>query len=167
MLFRSKFAPEGEIGEVVNDAVYLRNKIIEDRFNVSIKTVSSGDDQQKHATKIKSSLLAGDDVFDVALVHCIFGPNLTLEGLAYNLLDVPYFNFDKPWWQKQTNEELTLNDRMYLGSNSIFYNGMASTKVIYFNKQLVQDYGIENPYQLVYDGKWTLDKLVQDRKSVV
>ena len=29
--------------------------------------------------------------------------------------------------------------------------------VIFFNKQMVSDFGLDNPYQLVYDGKWTID----------
>lgn len=163
--FAQKFAPDSEIGEVVNDAVYRRNKTIEDRFNVSIKTISTGTDQQQHTNKIKTALLAGEDAFDVAFVHCIWGPNLTLEGFAYNLLEVPAFNFDKPWWQKQTNEELTMGNKMFLGSNSIFYAGLASTKVIYFNREKIADYGLEMPYQTVFDGKWTLDKLTSMTKD--
>jgi hypothetical protein len=55
---------------------------------------------------------------------------------------------------------------MFLGSNSIFYAGLASTKVIYFNRQKIADYGLEMPYQTVFEGKWTLDKLVSITKDV-
>ena len=164
--FAQKFAPDSEIGEVVNDAVFRRNKTVEDRFNINIKTISTGTDQFQHTNKIKTSLLAGEDAFDVAFVHCIWGPNLTLEGFAYNLLDISVFNFDKPWWQNQTNEELTIGDKMFLGSNSIFYAGLASTKVIYFNRAKIADYALEMPYQIVFDGKWTLDKLVSMTKNL-
>jgi hypothetical protein len=30
---------------------------------------------------------------------------------------------------------------------------------MYFNKQLVEDYGIENPYDTVREGAWTHDRM--------
>ena len=44
-------------------------------------------------------------------------------------------------------------------SNSLSYNNMADTRVMYFNKTLFTDLGLDMPYSYVYDGTWTLDKL--------
>jgi len=160
------FAPESEIGDVVNDAVFRRNRTVEERFNINISTISSGNNQSAHSNAIKRILNAGDFAFDIALVHCVWGPNLTIEGYAYNLLEIPQFDFDKPWWQKQTNDELSLEGRMYLGSNSIFYSGLASSKVVYFNTDKIADYGLEMPYQTALDGKWTLDRMISATKDI-
>ena len=164
--FYEIFAPESEIGEVVSDAVYKRNRTVEARFNINILTVSSGSDQSAHVNAVKKTLNAGDLSFDVAFVHCVWGPNLTIEGYACNLLEVPQFNFDKPWWQKQTIDELSLNGKMYLGSNSIFYSGLASSKVVYFNKDKIAEYGLEMPYQTALDGKWTMDRMIAATKDI-
>lgn len=32
--------------------------------------------------------------------------------------------------------------------------------VTYFNKQIIEDYGLDNPYELVDNGKWTLDRMI-------
>ena len=37
---------------------------------------------------------------------------------------------------------------------------------IYFNAEILKDKGIEAPYQLVKDGKWTIDKLCEMAKSI-
>lgn len=161
-----KFAPGEEIGEVVNDAVFRRNRTVEERFNINIKTIDSGSQYDQHATKVKNSILAGDNAFDVAFLHIIMGPNLSLEGIAYNLLEIPHFDFNKPWWQKQTNEELTLAGKMFLGSNSIFYTGLSSTHVMYFNRQKIADYDLEMPYNSVFDGIWTYDMLFSMTKDL-
>ena len=76
------FAPESEIGEVVNDAVFRRNRTVEQRFNIDISTISSGSDQNAHVNSVRRILNAGDFSFDVAFVHCVWGPNLTIEGYA-------------------------------------------------------------------------------------
>ena len=48
---------------------------------------------------------------------------------------------------------------MYLFSNSLSYNNMSDTRVLFFNKSMLDDLKIEYPYQSVYDGNWTLDAL--------
>ena len=161
-----RFAPEAEIGEVVNDAVFRRNRLVEERFGVNIKTIDSGGDYVQHTSKVKNSVLTGDDAFDVAFVHVVTGPNLTLENVAYNLLEIPQFDFGKPWWQKQTNEELALAGKMFLGSNSIFYAGLSGTHVMYFNRQKIADYGLDMPYESVFAGTWTYDELISMTKDV-
>ena len=32
---------------------------------------------------------------------------------------------------------------------------------MYFNQRLVEDFNIENPYDIVDNGKWTLDKVAE------
>lgn len=161
------WVPEDQVGEVINDAVYKRNKDIEERFNITISSVSSGQTAwDKHAAQIKKSIMAGDDAFDLALAHVIGAPNLSLESLFYNMRDVKQFNFDKPWWPKQSVEELTFKGKMYVGTNTISYTGLGFTKVVYFNKDKLADYGMDVPYQLVFDGKWTIDKLAELTRNV-
>lgn len=53
--------PEDEMnGEVVNDALIIRDNAIEDRYNISIEYVSD-----TNADKVKSSVLAGDNEYDL------------------------------------------------------------------------------------------------------
>ena len=42
--------------------------------------------------------------------------------------------------------------------NLTFYD---YTSVLLFNKQIVEDNTIENPYQIVYDNRWTFDKYME------
>jgi hypothetical protein len=166
---RFNFAPETVSGDVINDSVYMRNRTVEDRFNTNIMLVDSGanGDNWDHVnTHFRNVILAGEDLFDIAFVHCVFGANLTLQGFAHNLLEVPHFNFDKPWWYKNTNEEMTVMGQMYMGSNAIFYSGIAQTWALYVNKDLVADLGLTMPYQDVFDGTWTIDKLMELTRGV-
>jgi len=162
------YCPESQIGEVISDSVYMRNRTVEERFNCGVTTVDSGtgNDISKHSQNIKKTVMSGDDAFDLALEHCILGCNLSLEGLFLNLYDIPHFNFDKPWWYKNTNDEMTVMGQMYMGSNAIFYSGIAQTWALYVNKSLVADFGLEMPYSDVFEGTWTIDKLIALTKDV-
>jgi hypothetical protein len=161
------YCPEREIGEVINDSVYRRNKTVEDRFNCNVVTIDSGSetDISGHSQKIKNIILSGEDGFDIALEHCMFGPNLSLEGMFLNLNNVKYFNFDKPWWYKATNDEMTVMGQMYVGSNAMFYSAIGQTWALYINKDVLQEYEMEMPYKDVFDGTWTFDKLMAMTKN--
>lgn len=61
---------EEETGDVVEDAIFRRNILVEDRFNVKISIITSPGISQLDAT-LKSSVMAGEDAFDLAIPHQI------------------------------------------------------------------------------------------------
>ena len=61
----SETGSEEENGELMNDAIYRRNRTIEGRYNVNIKGIISSDRGSLHGD-IRRSVLAGDNAFDAA-----------------------------------------------------------------------------------------------------
>lgn len=164
--FGDVIAPQEISGDVINDAMYSRNSTVEERFNINISSVYSSAGYNEHAAAEKRVIMAGDDAFDISFVHIIGGPNNSLEGLYINFHDIPYLNFDKPWWQDAAVSELTLNGKMYVASNDISTEGIGSSKVIYFNKTKISDYNMQEPYSYVFDEVWTLDLLISLTKDI-
>ena len=150
-----------DIGEVVNDAVYRANRTVEERFNIKITPVFFGD-----LNKVKSSVMAGDDAFDIVSGHDISMGSLSLENVFMNLYSVPNLNFEKPWWPKNTVESLTLmKDKMYIFSNHISLFWLNATRVMFVNKNKLADLGYPLPYQDVFDGTWTFDRFIEMTKD--
>lgn len=56
---------EEQTGEPMNDAIYLRNRKVEDRYNIRIKEIDSGNPQQDFT----KSVAAGDNNFDIGLLR--------------------------------------------------------------------------------------------------
>src|SRR5699024_4773908 len=99
------FAPEEASGDVVDDAIYERNVRIEDRFNCVIEEFDPGlADWSEHTNFIKTSVMAGEDEYDITYNHIIGGPNISLDGVFMNLYDLEYLDFTKPWWSQQMIE---------------------------------------------------------------
>ena len=153
-----------QIGEVINDAVYIANKTVEDRFNINIKvTQTEGPFIMDNA---KKSIKSGGDEYDLLFGHDYESGTASLEGLFLNLYYLDRLDFEKPWWPNNTVESLTINGKMYLFSNSLTTLGMDWTRLLYINKGLAKDLGLEVPYKDVFDGTWTLDKLTKLTKDV-
>ena len=52
---------ESQTGEPINDAVYIRNRLLEDKFNINIHEIIKGD----MVGAVQMSIQAGDDDYDV------------------------------------------------------------------------------------------------------
>ena len=150
---------DAQDGNIVNDAVYSKIRTVEERFNTDIVLTEMSYLEENHVTALKQAILAGDDATDLAQGHDVNMANAAMEGLFVNALEIPHLDFSKPWWPHATRESMTVAGQMYMMFNNIGYNNLAQTRVMYFNKNLMKALDFEFPYQMVYDGTWTLDAM--------
>ena len=75
-----EYYSEGEIGEVFNDAVYNRNRKIEDDYNISFKFIIST--WEAHIGEMKKSVLANDRSIDLGAIQSAAGLN-SISGDIY------------------------------------------------------------------------------------
>ncbi len=145
-------------GDPVDDVLYASRDNIQNRFNIGIRWIETGDTTAGMNTA-KQSVTAGDDTFDILIGHDTNTFGLGKDGYLYNLLAVEQFNFEKPWWPKNTVESLRIGNKMYAASSYLSYCGLHWTRVITFNKDFAEDLGYTDLYSEVREGTWTLDRL--------
>jgi len=152
-------------GNAVNDAMYTRNSKVQERFNCVIdeyNLIGWGDS----VTALRKSIQAGDNAYDIYLPRMQALTTLVLEGMILDLNDIDYIDFTKPWWDNGSLEGLSLANRLY-GANSYMTTmdkGAVSTFV--FNKNIMADYSMEQPYQYINDGVWTIDRMEKQIKQI-
>ncbi|MBQ2707103.1 MAG: hypothetical protein IJF67_02470 [Clostridia bacterium] len=161
------FAVEEQNGEIVNDAVFRRNSQVEDELNVkfemlkveNINTTSS----ESVGDMLRTNVMAGDSVIDICGVYQIYGASLAGEGLLYNLNDLPHTDFEQPWWNQTFYNELNYKNQLHYAVGAMNLSVTSSLFGVFFNQAKVTDYhgGYDFLYELVYDGKWTLDKFTE------
>jgi len=164
-----EFFAESETGEVVNDAVYKRNRTVEERFNIKLNPVDvmgGWNEQNIYLTRVRNSVSAGDDEFQLLAGYAAYMPVLASQGIVMNLHDLPYVDFDRAWWSTDLKDNLTINEKMFFTTGDLSLSLWEDILAVYFNKKLIADHQIENPYELVRSGKWTIDKLNEICKGV-
>lgn len=115
--------------------------------------------------KISKSVMAGDDAYQLVLVHCVGGvASLAAEGLVENWNDIPNVDFTKKWWKSAANENLSVGGIQTHVSSEFIRSDVVA---LLFNPGMVSDYSLDDPYKLVFDGKWTWDRLGSMSKAVV
>ncbi len=153
-------------GDVINDAVYTAVQTVEDRFSVDITGTGYQTTNNTSNNSIGNSILAGDDFCDILSGHDRTMAQFSLAGMLTDVNIVPHLDYSKPWWPNRSLKTLTIGGVMYLISNSLSYSNIRETNATYFNKARLDAYGIEYPYQTVFDGDWTLDAMTALCKDV-
>ncbi|MCL1794385.1 MAG: extracellular solute-binding protein [Oscillospiraceae bacterium] len=162
--FWNDFDAEEENGDTINDAVYRRNTYVEDTYNVKIVTVRKSilDMVETEGLKsIRTSVSSGDYTYDAALLSTYSACPLATEGLLMDLNSMAPLDLSKPWWDAKANEDLMIKGKMFYTAGDISNVASNATNAILFNKKLVQELGLEDPYPYVKEGKWTFDKLME------
>ena len=140
-------------GEAIPSAIFNRNLFVEDRLNIKIV------ETEQTAAQIKNAITAGDGSIDMSLMQGANILSYAQSGYLKNLFEMPYQNFDKPYWDANAAEQLSICGKLYVGVGDFITTQIDETSCMFFNKNLVADHGVEDPYELVHEGKWTLDKL--------
>ena len=153
------YAPE-ENGEIINDAVFKRNRAVEERLNVKLNiTTPNASDYTAYSNALKNSVTAGDNAFDIAPIHGYYGPSLLSAGYFRNLLDTQYIDFSKPWWNADFIDQMTIFNAIYGATGDIALTAAKRVFGMFFNKKLLDEYfpGTDL-YDEVRQGKWTIDR---------
>lgn len=159
-----------QMAAVVNDALRERMNIVSEQIGVEITEKYIYDGSRYNGTMLKymqDDLSTGTHSYHVA-VPCLYDcATLAVEGILLNLLeDVPYLDMSQPWWDQSFNEEMTLGGCLYFTIGDIGLINKDSTPCIAFNKDLIEEYKLDNPYELVDSNTWTLDKVIEMSKAI-
>ena len=145
-------------GEVLNDAQFTAVQEASEALNVQIGeyVMTSG---YPAANAIMPLITAGDDVIQVANVFCVDAPTLMGKAYAIDYADVPYIDLTKPYWDAGINESLSLGGVRYAAIGDLSISTHDLTYILLFSSAIVTQNNLENPYSLVFEGKWTMDAM--------
>lgn len=154
--------------EIVNEAIYRRNEKLCEFFNAkmtNIEDIASSFGGGPGFQRIKSDYLAAESNYDLATAGNFDMAQLAKSKYLEDLHEVPYIDLTQSWWDQRANRDLGVNGKMYFSTGDIGIVDNLATHCMLFSKTIAELKGITDIYDLVYDEKWTLDKLekyVQD-----
>ena len=151
-------------GDVLNDAIFNRNLDVSSLLNVELVSVLNPWDNDKFRANVMAAVMAGSDDYDVFTGNMYNSTYLSAEGYFYNIYDVPYISMDNPWWNKSSFDELSIGDNAYLLMGDMCLSNY-NLEAVFFNRDMIEDYNMEDPYTLAYENEWTIDKLIEMTKD--
>ena len=157
-------------GEVVNDAIFERSNKTADLFNISFSyqyEPGGWDDRDSYNNFVKNAVLAGDSTYDIATGFIVCSLPLYLQGSLMDFMTVADLNLSNPWWMNGQYDDLNIDGHLFCVFGDANLSVYKDCSVVYFNKQVLTDFGLENPYDLVREGTWTMPKFLSMAEQVV
>ena len=143
--------------EPINDAIYNRNAYVMDYLNCKITNEIHG--YETVFSMLEKSHAADEDLYQVLGFEAAPSLSHAFEGYFINLMDMDesYLELDAPWWNQNFFDEVASGDFLCNLAGSISLSMIRSIYVTYFNKKIAEDENIGDLYQVVNEGKWTID----------
>lgn len=149
----------------LDEAVYRRMKTVEELYGIKFNIIEDMGGENQAYTKLLTAATAANNDYDAAVVAAYDAVPLASASALCELGGVETIHLDKDRWDQRANEDLKIRGLMYFSTGDIDFWDDMQQNVVAFNKQVKRDLNIEdNFYEVVEDGKWTLDKLAEYAK---
>lgn len=152
-----EFFFEEDSGTVIGKAIIEREYLVKDYLGVNVVGHLGGNDESVLPT-MEPQVLSGLDDYQIYLTHCFLSLTaLITQGYLADFGDIESIDLEREYWNYGLMKDLEVQGSMYLGSSDYMIH---DPNAIFFNKDVLSQYAtLDNPYELVEQGKWTLEKM--------
>ncbi len=146
----------------IGRAIYLRNLTVEDRLGVELswnmQPCYSTAEKNTFAKMVETDIQTSNE-FDAVVCYNLVPYSLAYKGLCVNLANTEYIDLTGPWWPSEFLNKMLYKDQIYALVNSCGVGTLANLSGVFFNNDLLEAKGIESPYTLVKENRWTIETL--------
>lgn len=145
-------------GSTLNDAIYQRNKAMEDIFDITMNCVANVDCYVGQI--VDKNVLSGSKEYDFYFGNIVDDTvGYMLKGDFLDINKLAEVDLSNQWWDQTARTGLSIGNKNFLVTGDISPTSLLGSEAILFNKQLFDNYGIDEPYDMVFEGTWTLDAM--------
>ncbi len=152
---------EDNTGERIFDQLYQRDREVEDLLNITIAYTEIADnvgDSMMLAEKMQKAVMAGDCPWRFMLNRIAYGTAaIASSGTIIDMTTLPYFSPQEPWWNRNVYENMSYKGRLFFDTGSISLAYFYSPCILAYNQNLAESYGVNDIYDRVIGGTWTID----------
>ena len=154
---------EVENGDVVNDAIYKRSAIVEEKLGVTFKEMRAAPNDV--GAILNRAISADADDYDIVFLTADTVGSLVTQGKLLNLYDIPELSLESPWWDQNSQRSLALDGKLHMVATPAHLAFFGQLWCTYFNKKIIKDSGFEDPYAILTENRWTFDKFFEMAKA--
>ena len=148
---------------VLSEALYYRLVRTEEKFGITMELNYGVEGQITEPAR--AAIAAGSDDFDLLVDPGFNLRNLAYEGYFIPVSELPYVDIEKPWWNKNFMESVSVNsENPYFLFGPINCDNINRSICTFFNIDMLEvRTGLteQDLYNVVIDGKWTIDKMTE------
>lgn len=150
--------------EALSVAIKERTEAVEDAYGVTIEEEILIDPKRYGGTflaAVREFGYSGTGEYDILYPCLLDAGTMAAEGLLMDLSTAAGIRIQNSWWDQTFIADTAIGNCTYYLTGDIGLRAKNAAGCLYFNKKLMDDAGIEYPYQLVRDKQWTIEKILE------
>ena len=158
------FAPDSSADNIVSAAIYKRNNIIQERYNMTF-VEDVGGNYKDLDTKYAQLISSNDSTYSLVTMIQRYAFAQAMNGSCVVVDDLPYLDTTQPWYVQDVNEQFSIGGVKVFAYSDECINLFEQTMCILYNKTLIDDSdNLVDPYDLVKAGTWTVDAFLEQAR---
>lgn len=159
--FHSNWITDDYDGTKINDAIYVRQCDVGERLGVTFT-----EELVQSTEPARVAIMAGSDDYDMLNARGSEAWAYAEEGLCIPVEELTYVDISKPYWDDMLNEAMTVGNVMYFTTGMSNITAYDFTHALLFNKDMVENYSLSDPFQLVRNDQWTIEEFATMAEAV-
>lgn len=157
---------EEDSADALQHAVFTRNLLTEDLLNVRITPIWGGNCYEI-ADLTQTIVKSGGDDFDLVHGAAFKQFPLAMENYFLNLYDIDNIDVKEPWWDQEYVDTYTFRKHcLYTIVGDYLTLDDYAVSVLFYNKNVVDNYNLPEPADFVDAGTWTIAKMMELAEAV-
>lgn len=157
------FLVDDEASSIVDDARALRNEMVERKYNVKI--VEKVYEPEDILPEQSVAALVDTSIADIVCAPAEQMAVLADHKLLLNLYSVPYLNMSAKYVSDNLLTQYTAKNTAYMMFDDLIPY-QTNLWAVFYNVDMINSFGLEDPYERVREGTWTWDLMLQMAKKV-
>lgn len=156
------FTPQlggGDLSDIRN----YRSRLVQTVCRVEIRAIPR--EAENLAAEMEREVNAGNYFSDILCVPLSVQSQLIEKGLLINLKKIPFINLGAEYYNQSAIEAATINNNTYTLVSDMFFDP-SDMYAMFYNKDLIEKYNLENPMDLYENNAWTYDSIFEFNRSL-
>lgn len=149
-----EFYTEAMNGEVLNDEIFSRNLTIEEKYNIKISQTGN----TTPSASLLKAVLADEFTYSINVDRVEILSQYAPKSCFYSMNDIPYMDLSRPWWDQNAQNGFSIGGKLYFCTSDYLLFDKERIYAIFFNKDMMNAYHIDDLYDTVEKGEWTVEK---------
>lgn len=146
-------------GDLIGDDIFERATWMEETYGIRVTCEYM--EYGKFPTQLPNIISSGSK--DYQLLDTMGRSAQKLMGNEYftNMADLPYIDFENPWWVDSALDALRLGNYVEFAVSDMLLIDKSATMLLFYNIPMAENVGVENIYDDVRNFEWTIEKLAE------
>ncbi len=145
-------------------AIKQRTEAVEAAYGVTIEEEIMIDPKRYGGSfldAVREFGYSGTGDYDILYPCLLDAGTMAAEGLILDLANAPGIRIQNSWWNQTFIADTAIGNCTYYLTGDIGLRAKNAAGCLYFNKKLMDDAGIQYPYELVRNNQWTIEKILE------